>query len=156
MLLTVTINGRKKELLVSPDDYLVDTLRKAGYLSVKRGCDTGSCGLCTVLVEGAPTLSCSTLSMRVNNKKIETIEAYQEEAKKFANFMANEGAEQCGFCSPGFTMTVIAMKRELKDPTDEEILHYLNGTLCRCSGYVSQLRAIKNFLEAEKANEISK
>lgn len=156
MLLTLTINGRKKELLVSPDDYLVDTLRKAGYLSVKRGCDTGSCGLCTVLVEGAPTLSCSTLSMRVNNKKIETIEAYQEEAKKFANFMANEGAEQCGFCSPGFTMTVIAMKRELKDPTDEEILHYLNGTLCRCSGYVSQLRAIKNFLEAEKANEISK
>lgn len=156
MLLTVTINGRKKELLVSPDEYLVDTLRKAGYLSVKRGCDTGSCGLCTVLVEGAPTLSCSTLSMRVNNKKIETIEAYQEEAKKFANFMANEGAEQCGFCSPGFTMTVIAMKRELKDPTDEEILHYLNGTLCRCSGYVSQLRAIKNFLEAEKANEISK
>ena len=92
----------------------------------------------------------------MNNKKITTIEGCQEEAAKFANFMADEGAEQCGYCAPGFTLTVLAMMKEYKNPTDEEILHYLNGNLCRCSGYVSQLRAIKNFMEAEKFNENSK
>lgn len=150
MLLTTTINGRKKELLIKNDEYLLDTLRNAGYLSVKRGCDTGACGLCTVLIDGSPILSCSTLSARANGKNITTIEFYEKEAKLFATFMANEGAEQCGFCSPGFTLTVLAMIKELNHPTDEEIMHYLNGNLCRCSGYVSQLRAIRNFMEVFK------
>ncbi|MBC2850478.1 2Fe-2S iron-sulfur cluster binding domain-containing protein [Cetobacterium sp. 8H] len=150
MLLTTTINNRKKELLIKDDEYLVDTLRNAGYLSVKRGCDTGACGLCTVLLNGSPILSCSTLSARVQGKEISTIENFPKESKIFASFMTQEGAEQCGFCSPGFTLTVIAMMNELQDPTDEEIMHYLNGNLCRCSGYVSQLRAIKNFMEAIK------
>lgn len=147
MIFSATINGRKKQFLIENDEYLADTLRKGGYLSVKKGCDTGSCGLCTVLMDGKPVLSCSVLSVRAEGKKIETLEFFPVEAKKFAEFMGAEGAEQCGFCSPGFTMTVIAMTRELKNPTDDEILHYLNGTLCRCSGYVSQLRAIKNFLK---------
>ena len=73
MLLTLTVNGLKRELLISEDEYILDTLRKAGYLSVKRGCDTGSCGLCTVLVDDKPVLSCSTLAARMNNKKITTI-----------------------------------------------------------------------------------
>ena len=81
MILNTVINNRKKELLIDADEYLVDTLRKAGYLSVKRGCDTGACGLCTVLVEGKPVLSCSTLSARVMNKKVETIENYPKEAE---------------------------------------------------------------------------
>nr|WP_307775724.1 2Fe-2S iron-sulfur cluster-binding protein [uncultured Cetobacterium sp.] len=147
MLLTTTINGRKKELLIKDDEYLLDALRKAGYLSVKKGCDTGACGLCTVLIDDSPVLSCSTLAIRAQGKKISTIEAFPHEAKTFANFMAQEGAEQCGYCSPGFTLTVIAMNKELTNPTDDEIMHYLNGNLCRCSGYVSQLRAIKNYME---------
>ncbi|WP_297598044.1 2Fe-2S iron-sulfur cluster-binding protein [uncultured Cetobacterium sp.] len=150
MLLTTTINNRKKELLIKDDEYLVDTLRSAGYLSVKKGCDTGACGLCTVLLNDSPILSCSTLSARVEGKKISTIEHFPKEAKLFASFMTQEGAEQCGFCSPGFTLTVIAMIRELKNPSDDDIMHYLNGNLCRCSGYVSQLRAIKKFMEAIK------
>jgi carbon-monoxide dehydrogenase small subunit len=149
MLIETTINNRRMALAIDPDEYLVDTLRKAGFLSVKRGCDTGSCGLCTVWVEGKPVLSCSTLAVRVSGKKITTIEALQDEALEFARFMADEGAEQCGFCAPGFTMTVLAMKRELKDPTEEEIKHYLNGNLCRCTGYVSQLRAIKKYMGVE-------
>ncbi len=149
MLIETTINNRRMAFAIDPDEYLVDTLRKAGFLSVKRGCDTGSCGLCTVWVEGKPVLSCSTLAVRVSGKKITTIEALQDEALEFARFMADEGAEQCGFCAPGFTMTVLAMKRELKDPTEEEIKHYLNGNLCRCTGYVSQLRAIKKYMGVE-------
>ncbi|MGL6153957.1 MAG: (2Fe-2S)-binding protein [Cetobacterium sp.] len=150
MLLNLSVNGLKKTLLIEPSEYLVDTLRKAGYTSVKRGCDTGVCGLCTVLINGKPSLSCSTLSARCQGKFIETIEAYPRESKKFGKFMGEEGADQCGFCSPGFTLTVIAMMKELTNPTEEEILHYLNGTLCRCTGYASQLRAIKKFLESEK------
>jgi len=149
MLLETTINNRKVALAIEHDEYLVDTLRKAGYLSVKRGCDTGSCGLCTVWVEGKPVLSCSTLTVRAGGKKITTIESLQDEALEFAKFMADEGAEQCGFCAPGFTMTVLAMKRELTDPTEDEIKHYLNGNLCRCTGYVSQLRAIKKYMGVE-------
>ena len=149
MLIETTINNRRMALAIDPDEYLVDTLRKAGFLSVKRGCDTGSCGLCTVWVEGKPVLSCSTLTIRMSGKKITTIEALQDEALEFARFMADEGAEQCGFCAPGFTMTVLAMKRELTNPTEEEIKHYLNGNLCRCTGYVSQLRAIKKYMGVE-------
>ncbi|MGL4252581.1 MAG: (2Fe-2S)-binding protein [Fusobacteriaceae bacterium] len=156
MLLETTINNRKRELIIDCDEYLVDTLRKAGCLSVKKGCDTGSCGLCTVLLDGIPVLSCSTLAVRAMGKKIETIESFPREAKAFAEFMSREGAEQCGYCSPGFTMTVLALEKQLKNPTDEEILHFLNGTLCRCSGYVSQLRAIRNYLEREVENENSK
>lgn len=156
MLLTTTINNRKKEILIDADEYLVDTLRKAGYLSVKRGCDTGACGLCTVLVDGKPVLSCSTLAARVMNKKVETIENYPKEAELLAKHLGAEGAEQCGFCAPGFTLTVIAMLNELQNPTDEEILHYLNGNLCRCSGYASQLRGIKAYMREVKVNENSK
>lgn len=156
MILNVIINNRKKELLIEDDEYLVDTMRKAGYLSVKRGCDTGACGLCTVLVEGKPVLSCSTLAARVMNKRVETIENYPKEAELLAKHLAAEGAEQCGFCAPGFTLTVIAMLKELKNPSDEEILHYLNGNLCRCSGYASQLRGIKAYMQEVMDNENSK
>lgn len=156
MLLNLNVNGRIREIAISPEEYLLDVLRKLGYLSVKRGCDTGSCGLCTVLVDDKPVLSCSTLAVRVHGKKITTIEGCKKEAEQFAEFMAAEGAEQCGFCAPGFTLTVLAMMKEYDNPTDEEILHYLNGNLCRCSGYMSQLRGIKNYMEAVKKDENSK
>ncbi|MCY6353784.1 (2Fe-2S)-binding protein [Clostridium sp. ZS2-4] len=146
MKIKVTINNKYMELEAAYDEFLVDTLRRYGFLSVKKGCDTGSCGLCTVWVDEKPVLSCSTLAPTVNGKNITTIEGIQKEASEFAEFLVNEGAEQCGFCSPGFIMTVIAMKKELKNPTEEDIVHYLTGNLCRCTGYVGQLRAVKKYL----------
>lgn len=149
MQVDIVVNEKSHSLDVDKDEFLLDTLRKAGYLSVKRGCDTSCCGLCTVWLEGKPILSCSMLSVRANGKKITTIEGLQEEAEKFARIFTAEGAEQCGFCSPGFVMTVIAMKKELNNPTDDEIKHYLAGNLCRCTGYMGQLRAVKKYLEVE-------
>ncbi|KAJ51900.1 carbon-monoxide dehydrogenase small subunit [Clostridium tetanomorphum] len=149
MQIDIIVNGKRHSLNVDKDEFLLDTLRKIGYLSVKRGCDTSCCGLCTVWLEEKPILSCSTLSIRANGKNITTIEGLQEEAEKFARILTAEGAEQCGFCSPGFVMTVIAMKKELINPTDDEIKHYLAGNLCRCTGYMGQLRAVKKYLEVE-------
>ncbi|WP_242947307.1 (2Fe-2S)-binding protein, partial [Clostridium haemolyticum] len=88
--------------------------------------------------------SCSYLAVRAEGHTITTIDGVQDKAKEIGEFLAAEGAEQCGYCSPGFVMNVIGMEKELKNPTEEEIQHYLVGNLCRCSGYVGQLRALKN------------
>lgn len=144
-----TINGQKRELDFSADEFLVQTLRKAGYLSVKAGCETGTCGLCTVLLDGKPILSCSFLTARAEGHNITTIEGIQEKAKKVGEFLVAEGVDQCGYCSPGFIMTIIGMENELTNPTEEDISHYLMGNLCRCTGYVGQLRAIKKYLGVE-------
>jgi len=135
----VTLRGNK-------DEFLADTLRNNGILSIRKGCDTSCCGLCTVWLDGKPVLSCNILSIRANGKAITTIEGVTQEAEAFAQVLVAEGAEQCGFCSPGFIMTVIAMKHELKNPTEAEIIHYLTGNLCRCTGYMGQLRAVKTYL----------
>jgi carbon-monoxide dehydrogenase small subunit len=146
MQLETTINGRGLTLDFAGGEFLYETLRRYGYLSVKQGCDTSSCGLCTVWLDGKPVLSCSTLTARVAGRAITTIEGLQDEAREFAEFMVAEGAEQCGFCSPGFTMTVLAMKRELDRPDEAAMNHYLAGNLCRCSGYKGQMRAIKKYM----------
>ncbi len=146
MLISVTINGKKYTDEVSADLVLLDYLREKGCLSVKRGCETSNCGLCTVHLDGKPILSCSWLAVRADGHSITTLEGLQEEAAEFGAFLADEGGEQCGFCSPGFIMNVLAMVRELPNPNEEEILEYLSGNLCRCTGYQSQLRAVKKYL----------
>lgn len=150
MQIKLWINNREFIDDISPDTILLDYLRTKGCLSVKRGCETSNCGLCTVWIDGKPILSCSTLAVRANGLKVTTIEGIQEEAKDFGEFLADEGAEQCGFCSPGFIMNVIAMKNELTNPTEDDIKNYLEGNLCRCTGYMGQLRAVKKYLDAKK------
>jgi carbon-monoxide dehydrogenase small subunit len=150
MVITVNINGKNVTEDIEADLILLDFLRKHGCYSVKRGCETSNCGLCTVLMEDKPVLSCSILAAKADGKKIMTLEGLQKEAEEFGTFVANQGAEQCGFCNPGFIMNVIAMFREYENPTDEEIKEYLAGNLCRCSGYEGQMRAIKKFMAERK------
>ena len=147
------LNGVNRHAEIYPDTLLIDFLREQGCYSVKRGCETANCGLCTVLVNERPVLSCSTLAALVEGKKIVTLEGMQREAKEFGSFLANEGAEQCGFCNPGFIMNVFAMLHEIKEPTEEQIKEYLAGNLCRCSGFVSQTKSILKFLKYKKAQE---
>lgn len=150
MKVTVTVNGRKIQEEIACDLLLIDFLRSHGCPSVKRGCETSNCGLCTVLMDGKPVLSCSVLTVRADGHVIETLEGLQEEAEEFGAFIADQGAEQCGFCNPGFMMNALALFRENPDPNEEEIKEYLAGNLCRCSGYEGQLRGILNFLEWKK------
>lgn len=148
MEVKLTLNGRKVADDVAADVLLIDFVRAHGCTSVKRGCETSACGLCTVLLDGVPVLSCSTLVARAAGRNVQTLEGLQDEASAFVGFIADQGAEQCGFCNPGFVMNTIALLRENPDPTDEEILAYLAGNLCRCSGYVGQLRGVRAFLDA--------
>ena len=134
MEIIIKVNGRRIAEQIEPDLLLIDFLRKHGCYSVKRGCETASCGLCTVLMDNTPVLSCSVLAARADGHEIYTLEGLQEEAAEFVGFIAD----------------TIALLRENPDPTDDEIRAYLAGNLCRCSGYEGQLRGIRNFLDQRR------
>lgn len=153
MQITFTLNHKKVTAEIAADTVLLDLVRSLGCKSVKRGCETANCGLCTVFLDEKPVLSCSVLAARVNGCSVTTLEGLQEEAAEFGAFIADQGAEQCGFCNPGFMMNAIALFREKQDPTDEEIKEYLAGNLCRCSGYEGQLRGIRAYLDWKKQRE---
>ena len=153
MEIELTLNGKKIQAAVSADMLLIDFVRAQGCFSVKRGCETANCGLCTVLMDDVPVLSCSVLAARAAGHKIQTLEGLQEEAEEFVGFIADQGAEQCGFCNPGMIMNALALFRENPDPSEEEIKEYLAGNLCRCSGYEGQLRGIQQFLAYKKEKE---
>lgn len=148
-----TLNGVERTALISADTLLLDLLRSMKCYSVKRGCETGNCGLCTVFVDGKPVLSCSTLAARVEGHDVVTLEGLREEAEAYGAYIADEGAEQCGFCNPGLMMNAIALYRENPDATDDEIKEYLAGNLCRCSGYEGQLRGIRSYLKYKHRSE---
>ncbi|MBN2897219.1 MAG: 2Fe-2S iron-sulfur cluster binding domain-containing protein [Clostridia bacterium] len=147
MEIELTVNDIQFKTLVEPDEMLLDTLRRLGFKSVKRGCDTTSCGICSVIVDGKLVPSCSYYSVRAAGKSVLTVEGIQEEARRIGAYLTAEGAEQCGFCSPGLVMAVYAMKNELRNPTLADIKHYLAGNMCRCSGYEGQHRGILKYLE---------
>jgi aerobic carbon-monoxide dehydrogenase small subunit len=150
MEVKIKLNGKAVCDDVPVDTLLIDFVRAHGCFSVKRGCETSSCGLCTVLLDDKPVLSCSVLAARADGHSVLTLEGLQEEAAQFVGFIADQGADQCGFCNPGMVMNTIALLRENPDPTDEEILGYLSGNLCRCTGYAGQLRGIRAYLDSRR------
>ena len=153
MEVTLTLNGKRITRNVDADMALLDFVRNEGCYSVKRGCDTSNCGLCTVFLDDKPVLSCSVLVARADGRKVTTMEGLQKEAAEFGAFIADQGAEQCGFCNPGMIMNALALFRENPEPSEEEIRGYLAGNLCRCSGYEGQLRGIQNFIAWKKAQK---
>ena len=155
MTIQFTLNHKKVSAEISPDTVLYDLVRSLGCASVKCGCETSNCGLCTVFLDDVPVLSCSVLAARADGHCVTTLEGLQREAAEFGAFIADQGAEQCGFCNPGFIMNALALFRQNPDPGEDEIKEYLAGNLCRCSGYEGQLRGIQNFLAWKKQKEVA-
>ncbi len=147
MEVRLTINGDNFKFATSPDEYLVETLRKLGFKSVKKGCDTASCGVCNIEVDGKLVPSCSYLTVRADGMNITTVEGIGEEVRMYADKMTSEGAEQCGFCSPGHMMALHVLFLENPDPSLDEVKHFMAGNLCRCTGYEGQHRAYAKILE---------
>ena len=150
MLVKFNLNGLDVEYIIKPGEYLLDTLRAQGIKSVKKGCDGSACGVCTVLVDDKPVLSCSVLTATVEGKRVTTVEAIQEEAAALSECFSREGADQCGYCNAAYALMIHALKKENPHPTDEEIKDYMVGNLCRCTGYQSQQKAVKAYLGGKK------
>jgi aerobic-type carbon monoxide dehydrogenase small subunit (CoxS/CutS family) len=140
------VNGVEREVAIRPYDVLLDVLREdLNLIGTKRGCDMGTCGCCTVLRDGRPVLSCLTLAMECRDADIETVEALSApgELDPIQRRWATEGGSQCGFCTPGFLMATKALLRENPSPSDDEICRAISGNICRCTGYVKILDAVR-------------
>jgi aerobic-type carbon monoxide dehydrogenase small subunit (CoxS/CutS family) len=152
-LIELRVNKRSYELAVEPSKLLLDVLREDLDLTgSKRGCDESSCGACTVQIDGVPMLSCTMLAASCEGQEITTVEGLADHGglaalqKAYGDF----GGAQCGFCTPGFMMTVKALLVSNPDPTEEEIREALSSNLCRCTGYLQMFQAIRAALAAEQ------
>jgi aerobic carbon-monoxide dehydrogenase small subunit len=157
-LIELRVNGRRHELAVEPSELLLDVLRRDLQLTgSKRGCDDSSCGACTVLVDGVPTLACTMLALSAAangpiTPDITTVEGIADHGALAAIQKAygDWGGAQCGFCTPGFMITVKALLDRNPEPTEDDIRHALSGNLCRCTGYTQMYQAIKAAIAAEQ------
>jgi len=140
-----TLNGESRTMRVRNDEYLIDALRREGFRGTKKGCDTGDCGSCTVLVDGQAALSCIMLAVQANGRSVTTIEGVGTPNKPhpIQKAFVAAGAVQCGFCIPGMILVTKELLAQNPDPDEAEIRHALDGNLCRCTGYVKQVEAVK-------------
>lgn len=144
-LIKLKVNGQEQELLVEPQQTLLDMLRyDLGLTGTKEGCGNGNCGSCTVLLDGETVNSCLVFAVEVDGKDITTIEGVSQGGKlsPLQQAFMDEGALQCGFCTPGFIMTSMALLKTNPHPTEDEVRHAIAGNLCRCTGYDKIVRAI--------------
>jgi len=149
-ILNLNVNGEEFEVLTEVHRTLLEVLREnLGLTGTKRGCDLGTCGACTVLIEGKPCLSCLTLAVDVQGKKIVTIEglAQDGEPHPLQKAFVQKGAIQCGFCTPGMILTAKAFLNQNPNPSEEEVKQAISGNICRCTGYVKIVEAILSVTE---------
>src|SRR6202023_1165450 len=152
-LIELKVNGRTHELAIEPSALLLDVLRQDLDLTgSKRGCDESSCGACTVLIDGVAMMSCTLLAASFQEQEITTIEGVSQHGSLAAIQKAygDWGGAQCGFCTPGFMMTVRHLLAVNPEPTEEEIRGALSGNLCRCTGYNQMYEAIRAAIVAEQ------
>jgi len=152
-LIELRVNGRRYELAVEPNALLLDVLRtELNLTGSKRGCDDSSCGACAVLLDGVPALSCTLLAASCEGSEIRTVEGIAEHGSlaTIQKAYGDWGGAQCGYCTPGFMVTVSALLAENPNPTEAEIREALSGNLCRCTGYEQMFKAIKAAIEVEK------
>lgn len=144
MQIELTINGKTQSFQAQPNQTLLQLLRQAGYFSVKHGCDTGECGACTVLLNGVPTTSCNLLAVQANGADIMTVEALgtAENLHPLQQRMADNGAVQCGYCTPALLLTAKALLDRNPLPTEAEVREAMSGVICRCTGYARPVEAI--------------
>ena len=146
VMATLTVNGATHRVAVRPYDVLLDVLREQLNLTgTRRGCDMGTCGCCTVLIDGRPVLSCLTLALEVEERPIRTIESVAEASAlhPVQEAFAQTGGSQCGFCTPGFIMTAVGLLERNPDPSEAQIREAISGNMCRCTGYVAIIEAIR-------------
>ncbi len=146
MEIKLTINGDSKKFEVDPSTRLIDLLRSAGYQGVKKGCDEGHCGSCTVLLDGQPILSCIKFAAQADGAEITTIEGMGtvNDPHPLQQSFVDKGAVQCGFCIPGMILSSKSLLETHPDPTEDEIKRGLDGNYCRCTGYVKQIEAVQS------------
>src|ERR1700757_2075924 len=157
-LIQLRVNGRLYELAIEPSALLLDVLRQQLQLTgSKRGCDDSSCGACTVLVGGVAIMSCTLLAASCEGQEITTIEGVSEHGSLAAIQKAygDWGGAQCGYCTPGFIMTVKSLLAENPDPSEEEIRAALSSNLCRCTGYNQMYEAIRSAIAVERSAKAS-
>ena len=142
-----TVNEEEYDLLVNPNKTLLDLLRHdLGLTGTKEGCGEGDCGACTVILNGKVVNSCLVLAIEADNATVNTIEGLNqgEELHPIQKSFVDSGAVQCGFCTPGMIITTKALLDEIPDPSEDDIKHYLEGNLCRCTGYTKIMDAVNN------------
>ena len=144
MKVLLNINGDKKKIFIDPGEILLDTLRNNGYYGLKKACSTGDCGSCVILVEGEPMNACLIFTASMENKEITTIEGLGTVSNPhpIQEHFVNEGAVQCGYCIPGIVLSSKALLDKNNNPTEDEVKEALGGHICRCTGYVKQIKAV--------------
>ena len=151
LTLRMTVNGQQRELQVSARDTLATVLREELKLTgTKLGCEEGECGACTVLVDGIAVNSCLYLAMKANGKNIVTVEGLAKggQLHPLQQAFLDHGAVQCGYCTPGMLLSAVALLAQNPHPTDEQIRRAISGNLCRCTGYIKIIAAIRAVADA--------
>ncbi len=155
MRIEMILNGVRRGFEIEPGDTLLELLRREGYKGVKKGCETGDCGACAVLLDGRAVNSCLVLAAKADGHEVTTVEGLERNGKLTAlqEAFLDAGAVQCGYCTPGMLIAATALLNRNPNPSEEEIKEAISGNLCRCTGYVKQVEAIKLAVKRLKGGE---